>query len=321
VLEFRPGRPLVFNHIPKTAGTSLWVALVDALQPELAVQRVDLALYGGYDDLTALRPESRALLVVRPDELPAEATLVGGHISPGTTMARYPEGEHLTILRAPQVRLLSQFLHNRSMSELRLRHLGATADTIRAGWLPLKQYLDHAVIAPVVDNAITRFLVWPHPRHRPTEFIDESDDDALFDAAVERLDNFAFVDVVENHSFFDRLGEWMGGPLQPRRLNDRAFFPKRRRPQLDLELDGSTRELLAHRSRIDERVWMHVARSVMPDSELNRMLDHAMSDATRRYDKMLREPDDTPVLRRVIEGAYELRVGIGHRRGSVFRGL
>jgi hypothetical protein len=107
VREYRSGRPLVFNHIPKTAGTSLWVALHDTLQPEHAVQGVDLSLYGSYDDLSALRPQARAQLVVTPEELPAEATLVGGHISPGTTMARYPDGEHLTILRAPQVRFLA----------------------------------------------------------------------------------------------------------------------------------------------------------------------------------------------------------------------
>ena len=245
VRQYGPGNPLVFSHIPKTAGTSLRVALERALQPAVFVQGVDTSLLAGYDDLDAISPAHRAALYLSPDELPADATLVAGHIGPATTMARYPGADHITVLRAPELRILSQWLHGRALTEFNLRHWGPVAEAFRVAWRPLGEFLDHAMLAPNVDNTIARFLAWPHPALSRTAFIDESDDEAVLAAALERLDTFGYVNLVENPAFQEELGAWLGRELPPTRANERTAVPKRRRPDMAVELDGATRELLA----------------------------------------------------------------------------
>ena len=57
------------------------------------------------------------------------------------------------------------------------------------------------MLAPNVDNTIARFLAWPHPALSRTGFIAESDDESVVAAALERLDTFGYVNVVENARF------------------------------------------------------------------------------------------------------------------------
>jgi hypothetical protein len=312
--EFGPGRPLVFNHIPKTAGTALQLALMQTLQPAKFVTGIDLALVGGYDDIDSVRPTARTAIFVTPDEMPADATMVSGHIGPGTTMARYPEGEHITLLRSPQVRILSQWLHGRSLSEFDLRHWGPAAEAFRIARLPVRQYLEHRMIAPNVDNTMTRFLVQPHPALRRTDFIDEALDDELFAAAVERLGSFSHVDVTENPAFMTRLGDWLGTELPQSRANERTSVPARRRPDLVVELDPATRELLERRCRIDVRLWRHVAAQVLPDADATQVLDAALQKSIERYTRMLSQPPGPLTKRQVVERVYDVAVKVDPRR-------
>ncbi len=174
--SFSPGSPLVFSHIPKTAGTSLGAALVQVLQPKVSVvSGFDTALFGGYDDIEHISPIFRAGVYLSPEDLPADAELVSAHIAPGTTTVRYPGADHISVLRVPQVRFLSQWLHSRALTEFTLRRWGPTGDAFRAGRLPVRGYLNHPKVAPSVDNTITRFLAWPHPALSRMEFIADSD--------------------------------------------------------------------------------------------------------------------------------------------------
>jgi len=317
--EYGPGHPLVFSHIPKTAGTSLRVALERALQPEVFVQGVDTSLLAGYDDLDAISPAERAVLYLGPDELAADATLVAGHIGPATTMARYPGADHITVLRAPQVRILSQWLHGRALTEFNLRHWGPNAEAFRIAWRPLHEFLEHAMLAPNVDNTITRFLAWPHPALSRTEFIAERDDAALVSAALERLDGFGHVNLAENPHFQDELGAWLGRDLTATRANERTTVPTRRRPDMTVELDGPTRELLAYRTRLDTQVWKSVAARVLPDADPDEVLAGALQTTVDRYQAMLQQPAEPITLRRVVGGAYAVAVKLGLRRGRLRR--
>ena len=311
---YGPGNPLVFSHIPKTAGTSLRVALEQALQPSVFVQGVDTALLAGYDDLDAISPAERAALYLSPDELPADATLVAGHIGPATTMARYPGADHITILRAPQVRILSQWMHGRALTEFNLRHWGPNAEAFRIAWRPLRDYLDHAMLAPNIDNTITRFVAWPHPALTRTEFIAESDDDALLSAALERLDTFGYVNLVENPAFQEELGAWLGRDLPETRANERTAVPKRKRPDMSVELDEATRELLAYRTRIDTRLWAAIAARVLPDADPGQVLDAALQKTVDRYQAMLAQPAEPLTLRTAVGRAYEVAIKLRPRR-------
>jgi hypothetical protein len=317
--EYGPGRPLVFNHIPKTAGTSLGAALQQVLQPAVSVQGIDVSLFGGYDDVESIRPTMRPYVFLTPEELPADATLVAGHIAPGTTSVRYPGADHITVLRAPQVRLLSQWLHSRGVTELSLRHWGPAGDAFRVGWRPLREYLQHRGIAPSIDNTMTRFFAYPHPLLRRQEFITEHDDDALFEAAVARLDSFQHVNVVENTSFLAELGDWLGAPLPQQQLNERTAVPPRMRPDLDAELDADTRALLDHRHRIDVRLWAHVAQQALPGAEVSALLARAVDGAVERYRVMLERPYVVSPVRRVAERVFELRARADRRRRSTVR--
>lgn len=317
--EYGPGQPLVFSHIPKTAGTSLGAALHEVLHPAVSVQGIDSSLFGGYDDVASIRPAMRAFVYLRPEELPADATLVAGHIAPGTTTVRYPGADHVTILRVPQVRLLSQWLHGRALTELSLRHWGPAADAFRASWLPLRDHIQHRRIAPSIDNTMTRFLTYPHPLLQREQFIDERHDDELYAAAVARLDAFAHVNIVENPDFLADLSGWLGAALPPTQLNERTSVPPRMRPDLTAELDPATRELVDHRCRIDARVWAHVAERVVPAVGASELLDRTVTDAIARYTAMLERPYEARPLRQVIERLYEVRVRIDPRRRSTLR--
>lgn len=317
--EYGPGHPLVFNHIPKTAGTSLGAALQAVLQPDVAVQGIDVSLFGGYDDVDSIRPTMRPYVFLSPEELPADASLVAGHIAPGTTSVRYPGADHITVLRAPQVRLLSQWLHSRGVTELSLRHWGPAGDAFRAGWRPLREYLQHRGIAPSVDNTMTRFFAYPHALLQRQEFIAERDDAALFDAAVARLDSFQHVNVVENTAFLAELGEWLGAELPQRQLNERMSVPPRMRPDLTAELDAETRALLDHRHRIDARLWTHVVQRVLPDADAAALLGQTIERAVERYRAMLERPYQVSPVRRIAEGVFELRARADRRRRSAVR--
>ena len=316
--SYGPGNPLVFSHIPKTAGTSLGAALDQVLQPAVAVHGgIDTALFGGYDDLDDISPAFRAGIYLSPEELPADASLVTAHVAPGTTIVRYPAADHITVLRTPQVRLLSQWLHCRSLSEFTLRHWGRSGDAFRAGRRPLRDYLQQAEVAPTVDNTITRFLAWPHPALSRTEFIDPRDDETLVAAAIERVDGFAHVNLVENPAFLTELSAWLGAELPDTQLNERTSVLPRWRPDLTAELTAESRELLDHRCRLDVRVWKHVARQVLPDADATAVLEAAFEKSVRRYAEMLRKPYDAGPLRRVVEGMYDARSRLPDRAPEV----
>lgn len=306
---------LVFNHIPKCAGTSLRTALEAALEPDRMVYRVDRSLVGGYTDFDALDEVAASEFVHRPEDLPDDADLVTGHLAPGTTRVRYPGARQITVLRHPGLRLLSQWVHARALSDFDLRHFGERGGpAFRAARGSLHDYLEHAAIAPNVDNTITRFLVWPHERLSPTGLIDERDDEELLDAALLSLAAFDHVGLVEDPRFLDRLSEALGVRLPDTRLNERISVPRSRRPDFGAELDPATTELLARRTRLDRRLWVEVARTALPDSDPDAVLAAAWAKAMARYDAALLAPHETRAVRRTAELGYAVWAAARGRR-------
>lgn len=303
--QYGPGNPLVFSHIPKTAGTSLTAALREALQPSVFVFGMDQCLAGGYDQFDGFNQTARDMMILSPEEIPADATLVAGHIGPATTLARFPDADHITFLRNPAVRLLSQWMHGRALTEFDIRHWGPGAEAFRVGWAPLKDYLRHPLVATNTDNTISRFLAWPHPLLPPNDFITETDDDAVAAAAIARIDAMAHVDLVENPEFITALGTWLGFALPETRLNERAYIPKRMQPDFAAELDAETRQLVTERTRIDVRVWKHVAERVLPGVDPDAVLADSFERAITRYRESFANsaPSGRPV-RRLVAFAY-----------------
>jgi hypothetical protein len=311
--QYGPGNPLVFSHIPKTAGTSLTAALRNAIQPEVFVMGMDRSLAGGYDDFDAFDQTAMDMMYLSPEALPADATLVAGHIGPHTTMTRYPGADHITFLRNPRSRLVSQWMHSRSLTEFDIRHWGRGAEAFRVGWLPLADYLEHPLVATNTDNTIARFLAWPNDLMPGNDFIPHENDDAVAASALARLDSMSHVDLVENPDLVAGLGRWLGTELSDDRLNERAFVPRRMRPDFPAELDRRTRDLLAERTRIDERLWRHVAARVLPEADLDELLERSFDTAIARYVESFKNPDTSRPLRRVVAFGYNTVKRSGRR--------
>lgn len=303
---YGPGNPLVFSHIPKTAGTSLTAALHDALAPKIFVQGMDRSLAGGFDDFDDFTQIARDMMYLSPEELPADATLVAGHIGPHTTMTRYPGADHITFLRNPRSRIISQWMHSRSLTEFDIRHWGSGADAFRVGWKSLAEYLQHPLVATNTDNTIARFLAWPHPLLPANDFIDPAHDEEITAAATARIDAMAHVDVVENTALVSGLADWLGHELSDTRLNERSYVPKRRRPDFPVEL-AAAEELLAARTRIDNRLWRHVAQRVLPDKDLEAVLAQSFERAINRYvESFANTPPSGRPIRRLAAFGYNL---------------
>jgi hypothetical protein len=90
--------------------------------------------------------------------------------------------------------------------------------------------------------------------------------------------------------------------------------PKRKRPDMSVELDGSTRELLAYRTRIDTRLWTAIAERVLPDADPAQVLDAALDKTVDRYQAMLAQPAEPLTLRSAVGRAYEVAIKLRPRR-------
>jgi hypothetical protein len=98
-------------------------------------------------------------------------------------------------------------------------------------------------------------------------------------------------------------------------LNERSGGLLRRRPDLAAELDDDTTQLLRHRMRLDDRLWTHIARRTLPDTDPAALLTRTIDGAIERYKTMLAEPAPRlPAARLAVEGLYRLGTGLRPRR-------
>jgi hypothetical protein len=289
VWQYEAGRPLVFNHIPKTAGTALREALVSALHPDRHVHVLDGVVLGGLDDLGTMRPAARRMIVVDPGQLDDDLQLVAGHISPSTTMARFPDATHITFLREPRTRILSLWVYSRSRPRRERRHWGRYGERTAMADRPLVDYLREPGAALAMDNMITRFLLWPHPLIPPDGFVDPRHDAVLLEAARERLTRFAHTGLVEDPDMSDRLGGFLGVQLDVPRRNEGTPF--RRGDDVDVERSvHAAGDLLDQRSRLDARLWEDLVRRILPDQAPPELARRTLGSAVARYARLAAEP-------------------------------
>ena len=101
-------------------------------------------------------------------------------------------------------------------------------------------------------------LLWPDPRIPDAGFIDPRDDDAILRDARHRLDRFAFVGLCERLDD-GHLAAWLGQPLRAMRTNETAGAELGQAARLADALTPTALDALAHCSRLDLRLWCHVA--------------------------------------------------------------
>jgi hypothetical protein len=282
--------PVVFNHIPKTAGTSLTNALMDALGTKRVRIAVDSFSLGSSDALASLDRSARRLIITRPAQLPSDVDLVAGHLTPSTTRERYPGAQDLTVLREARSRLLSSWLFSRAHTDRELRHLGDFADLVRRARNPLTAYLSDPAAAAHTDNVMLRFLVWPHPLIRPDRFISASHHADLLELARDSLRLLSHVDTIESPGFATDLSNWLGAEVRLSQRNQSPPIPSELRPDLTVELRESGRDLLAERTVLDQTLWTEVFRSRSPDIVSQNLADATFERAVDRYSTQLAQP-------------------------------
>src|SRR5687767_13254551 len=103
-------------HVPKSAGTSMHVALERALpHGSVAPRRMDPAAFCGFDDFDRLGEEARVVVAADDGEVDALAgyRAVSGHFALSTLTRLAHERRIGTVLREPRARLISHYLYLR----------------------------------------------------------------------------------------------------------------------------------------------------------------------------------------------------------------
>jgi len=262
VVRGGPGQPIVYNHVPRTAGASFIAALVNALQPHSPFVGFDRSTFGPFTTFEQLNTHLRRQLVLQPQGIPPHADAVMGHLSPSTTRARFAELTQLTLLREPRTRIVSHWLYWRAQTTQSMRGWGDWAAYVKFARASLAYFLDDPDAAFATDNVITRCLVWPHPLTPEDDFIDPAHDEELVDTARTALQGFDFVGVLEDQLVAERLAHFLDTPLHPESSAESSF--PRRNANWDIAEechDASATELLVERSRLDAVLWDHVASS------------------------------------------------------------
>ncbi|WP_155638940.1 hypothetical protein [Burkholderia multivorans] len=280
-------RPLAIMHIPKTAGTSVVTGISQSLKVSEEVRGIDGLLLGTFDRFSEFDDEVSRTIYLDLSKMP-DAKLIMGHFSRNTLAARYPDAQLLTFLREPLSRLLSHWVYWRCMSDEYLARWGAWQDCIKLSRGTLREFLTDPRIACQTDNLATRMLLWPDKRIGNDSFIDPEQDSSLLRDALNRLNAFAYSDVIENPHFHANLSKWLNIELPVMHLNPTDRVPENLRIRLDKELDQETLWLLDHRCRLDAKLWACLARRRLPKGgEIPSLQRQITLKAIARYGALL----------------------------------
>ena len=196
-------------------------ALEAALPPgSLAPWRFDRLQFDP-NDLELLRPEARALVMPGPDDERALGgyRAVAGHFSLATLLSVAPASAICTVLREPRVRLLSIYTFWRTLrtaDEFPSPPYVVAATARR----PLAECLSDCKLASAVDNQVCRLLLAEDPRLPMSGFAAKSDTEAIAADAIQCLEDFGFVGILElGESAWRGVGEHFGVTLRRQVLN------------------------------------------------------------------------------------------------------
>ena len=278
-------------HVPKTAGTALAAAL--GRWAGDTVYGLDQSIFGAFTDFDGFDPGLREMIYGAARPLPETAPLLMGHMAASTLAHARRNTRLVTILREPRSRLLSHWLFWRGQTEAELRPWGGWADRVRLARAPLWQFLADPRIACQTDNLATRMLLWPHPAIPADGFISPAAQPMLLRAAMLRLEDFAFADIVENPRLEARLRSWLGGELCIQRVNATRALPAALRPKLDqLLCRDDVFDLLEQRSRLDLALWQLLLRRGDPAVDAERMAERSLLVTVARHAALM-APDSS----------------------------
>ena len=286
-VSFDVSRPLAFMHVPKTSGVSMIQGLMATLTPTNVVTGFDGSLFLTDDDLNGIHESIRREIYGSCSALPKRADLVAGHFAFATLKGAYPHAQFLTILREPLSRLLSLWLYWRQLTDIDLMPWGSLAERVRLSRRPLAEFLSEPTLAHQTDNVLLRMLLWPHPLIAQNQFLDPAHDRHLLRRAMAQLQQFDFVDFVENGKLADRLEKWLGCCFHHETRNETLAIPQPYRSPLKGELTAQAYESLCDRCRVDLQLWTSVVAHIAPDCNIGMLRRHTVLANVSRYSVLM----------------------------------
>ena len=247
--------------MPKSAGTSLFLALEDAL-PDGAVstRRMDPAAFCCFDAFDRLGADARSVVVADEQDAAelAAAEVVSGHFALSTLERLAPPERIGTVLREPRARLVSQYLYLRLTPGI--RELWAPYDTFTPADGPLDAFLADERIATATDNKTCRMLLDPDPRIRDGAFIAAGDLEGVAEDAWRRLEQLGYVGLLEwGDETWTGLGRLFGVELTPGRANATGAVGERPGALPVPPAKARALALLGHRTAADAVLYRRIA--------------------------------------------------------------
>jgi len=280
--KFDDSRPVIFLHIPKSAGTSFRRALEYSLG-ENGVWGFDNSTFAQFREFDSLDNIIRSHIYLEKEHRFPTGRLSGGHLGYQNIKRNRPNAQVVTVLREPFSRLISHWLYWRSHTDQHLSGWGGWGDRVRHSRKPLVDFLAQPSTVAVLDNLAVRMLLWPHPLIPDNEYIDRRHGPKLLADACEILRKFAFVDVIENPQLSDRLAEWLGKPFVLERLNETDRILGSLRRSLADELNPDALNLIEDRTWLDRQLWTEVALRSMPDLAIHQVRERALLRNVSRF--------------------------------------
>jgi hypothetical protein len=282
-----PDRAVCFMHIPKASGTAFIAGLTQALDAADATRGFDRVLFGGFTQFDSFSDAARQQVYDSAGALPRSAAVIAGHFAYSTLRAAYPDGQLLTILREPVSRLMSHWVFWRKHANDGPAEWGAWTDIVRHACRPLATFLAEPQAAAQTDNLALRMLLWPHPGIPVDGFIDPGHDRVLLQEARRRLDDFAFIDIIEGPGVSSRIEAWLDRPFAYERHNATANMPPDMRTPFEWQLSEATLDLLDARSRLDKALWQQIAARHLAPAAVERLRQQTTLKHAARYGALM----------------------------------
>jgi ribosomal protein S24E len=260
-------------HVPKAAGTTVIDQIEFYLRPKRSEYWLDQTQFGNFDRFDTMSANIRSGIIFNVDQINTDTDVLMGHMGLTTFEKKFPEAYLATIVREPIMRLVSQWLYNRTYDDERAALYGDWGSRIAFARLPLHEFVCKNEIFCLIDNTLTRMLLWPHPFIPNDDTIEIRYDDILYREAIKALDRFDYIDTAENENLVERFCAWLQSIPKKALVSQiktyigdhntnakkNSFKLSAAHKHLDIESEiTKARHLLETRTRIDRKLWENI---------------------------------------------------------------